>query len=203
MTASIMKEPTANLNERIAARVRELRAKHGVSLDTLANRSGVSRSMISLIERGESSPTAVVLDKLAAGLGVPLASMFDSAPEETKAKPSPVARRSDQSLWSDPATGYVRRKVSPTGTGQRMEIAEIRFPAGGRIAFEGYGKNKAFEQQIWVLAGEMKITVGKTTHHLQKGDCLAMQVSEPTMFHNPGRISARYAVVISTEPTAK
>src|SRR5262249_58931494 len=65
-----IKEAPSEVNRRIADRVRELRAAHGLSLDALAGRSGVSRSMISLIERGESSPTAVVLEKLAAGLGV-------------------------------------------------------------------------------------------------------------------------------------
>ena len=57
-----------NINQRIAERVRELRAARGLSLEALAAQSGVSRSMISLIERGESSPTAVVLDKLAVAL---------------------------------------------------------------------------------------------------------------------------------------
>src|SRR3954470_16889728 len=66
-----------DLNQRIAARVRGLRAARSLSLEGLASRSGVSRSMISLIERGESSPTAVVLEKLATGLGVMLASLFD------------------------------------------------------------------------------------------------------------------------------
>ena len=65
-----MKESAPDLNQRIAGRVRELRARQGLSLDALAGKSGVSRSMISLVERGESSPTAVVLDKLAAALGV-------------------------------------------------------------------------------------------------------------------------------------
>ena len=59
-----------DINTRIATRLRDLRDARGYSLDTLAERSGVSRSNISLIERGQSSPTAVVLDKLAIGLGV-------------------------------------------------------------------------------------------------------------------------------------
>ena len=67
-----------DINDRIAARARQIRADQGLALDALAERSGVSRSMISLIERGESSPTAVVLEKLATGLGVPLASFFDA-----------------------------------------------------------------------------------------------------------------------------
>ena len=64
----IMEASATDLNARIAERVRELRAQRGLSLDALARKSGVSRSMISLIERGESSPTAVVLEKLAAGI---------------------------------------------------------------------------------------------------------------------------------------
>ena len=60
-----------DLNQRIAAQVRSLRASRGLTLEELAERSGVSRSMISLIERGESSPTAVLLERLAAGLNVP------------------------------------------------------------------------------------------------------------------------------------
>src|SRR5438552_8624874 len=112
-SASIMGETASDLNQRIAERVRELRAAHGLSLDALAGRSGVSRSMISLVERGESSPTAVVLDKLATGLGVTLASLFDAP--AGPAPGGPVARRGDQPVWQDPASGYVRRNVSPPG----------------------------------------------------------------------------------------
>jgi transcriptional regulator with XRE-family HTH domain len=70
-----MTDVASTVNQRIAERLRELRAAADFSLDALAMKSGVSRSMISVIERGESSPTAVVLEKLAAGLGVPLASL--------------------------------------------------------------------------------------------------------------------------------
>src|SRR2546426_8385151 len=93
---SIMEETASDLNQRIAERVRELRAAHGFSLDALAGRSGVSRSMISLIERGESSPTAVVLEKLAAGFGGMLASLFDAPAAAPPAPRRPGGRRDDQ-----------------------------------------------------------------------------------------------------------
>src|SRR3984885_2166144 len=133
---SIMKDDTSDLNQRIARRVRELRAEHGLSLDGLASKASVSRSMISLIERGESSPTAVVLEKLAAGLGVTLASLFDVPATGARALGGPVARRDDQPQWQDPASGYRRRNVSPPGVPQPMQIVEVHFPAGGRVAFE-------------------------------------------------------------------
>lgn len=126
-----MEDTASDLNQRIAERVRELRAAQGLSLDALASNCGVSRSMISLIERGESSPTAVVLEKLAAGLGVMLASLFDTPAAAAQAPSGPVARRDDQPQWQDPASGYLRRDVSPPGLPQPMQIVEVHFPPRG------------------------------------------------------------------------
>jgi transcriptional regulator with XRE-family HTH domain len=200
---SIMKEAVVSLNERIADRVRELRAARDLSLDELATKSGVSRSMISLIERGESSPTAAVLEKLAAGLSVTLASLFDAPTAEGSVSSGPVARRSDQPEWQDPASGYLRRNVSPPGMPQPMRIVEVHFPAGGRVAFDTGAREARVHQQVWVLEGSIDITVGAERHRLREGDCLAMQLDRPTMFHNPTRKPARYAVVIASEASSR
>src|SRR5262245_21966784 len=159
--------------------------------------------MISLIERGEASPTAVVLEKLAAGLGVMLASLFDVPAGTTRSPGGPVARRADQPEWRDPASGYVRRNVSPPGVPQPMQIVEVRFPPGGRVAFETGGREVRVHQQVWVLEGAIDVTLGGERHRLRAGDCLAMQLDRPTMFHNPTRRPTRYAVVIATEPPAR
>jgi transcriptional regulator with XRE-family HTH domain len=158
--------------------------------------------MISLIERGESSPTAVVLEKLAAGLNVTLASLFD-APANGQGSRSPVARRQDQPEWQDPASGYRRRNVSPPGVAQPLRITEVHFPSGGRVAFETAVRDRPVHQQVWVLEGQIEITVGKECHILQTGDCLAMQLDGPTMFHNPTKKPARYAVVIACENSGR
>jgi transcriptional regulator with XRE-family HTH domain len=198
--ASIMEDASSDLNARIAQRVRELRVEQGLSLEGLAGKSGVSRSMISLIERGESSPTAVVLEKLASGLGVMLASLFNPLAAATTPSPDgPVARREDQPQWRDPASGYLRRNVSPPGVPQPMQIVEVNFPAGGRVAFETGGRDVRVHQQVWVLEGAIDVTLGEECHRLREGDCLAMQLDRPTMFHNPTRKPVRYAVVIASE----
>jgi len=199
---SIMKDtvPDLDLNQRIAERVRELRAAQALSLDALASKSGVSRSMISLIERGETSPTAVVLEKLAGGLGVMLAALFDAP---SPAPSGPLARRGDQPEWRDPASGYVRRNVSPPGASQPMQIVEVRFPPGRRVAFETGGRDVRVHQLVWVLEGAIDVTLGEECHRLREGDCLAMQLDRPTMFHNPTRRSTRYAVVIASETPAR
>ena len=202
---SIVADVPHDLNQRIAARVGALRATQSLSLDALAGKTGVSRSMISLIERGESSPTAVVLEKLAAGLGVTLASLFDvpAAAPNLRTAGSPVARRRDQPQWQDPASGYRRRNVSPPDVPQPMQIVEVEFPAGGRVAFETGAREVRVHQQVWVLEGVIDVTLGAERHRLREGDCLAMQLDRPTMFHNPTRKPTRYAVVIASEASSR
>jgi transcriptional regulator with XRE-family HTH domain len=201
--SSMTDTASATLNARIADRVRELRAARGLSLDALATRSGVSRSMISVIERGESSPTAVVLEKLSVGLGVPLASLFDAPAGDEVLPPGPVARRVDQSEWRDPASGYVRRNVSPSGVGQPFQIVEVEFPPRARVAFETGPRDVRVDQQVWVLEGCIDVTWGDDRFRLREGDCLAMQLDRPVMFHNATRKPARYAVVLASEPPAR
>jgi transcriptional regulator with XRE-family HTH domain len=196
---STMKETASHLNHLIAERVRELRTGQALSLDALAAKSGVSRSMISLVERGESSPTAVVLEKIAAGLGVTLSSLFDAPSAADRRSSGPLARRKDQPRWQDPASGYVRHNVSPPGVPQPMQIVEVHFPPGGRVAFENAARETRVHQQVWVLEGTIDVTVGAERYRLRTGDCLAMELDLPTMFHNPTRKTTRYAVVIACD----
>lgn len=187
-----------DIHTRIARRLRELRQARGYSLETLAERSGVSRSNISLIERAQSSPTAAVLDKLAIGLSVALASFFEDGDEHADdAPPSPLIRLAEQPLWQDPASGYVRRRLSPPAPSP-LQLVEVRFPPGKRVALDSAVHDADIHQQIWLLEGRMKLTVGDTPWLLGPGDCLAMQLHQPIVFHNPGRTTARYLVALTT-----
>jgi transcriptional regulator with XRE-family HTH domain len=189
-----MMKDSIGLNGRIAQRVRDLRSARGLSLDGLALASGISRSMISVIERGESSPTAVLLERLAAGLGVPLASLFD-APVPSG---DPVSRAADQPQWRDPHSGYVRRNVSPGGVGSPIQIVEVKFPPRARVAYESGPREPLTHQQVWVLDGAIDVTWGDERFRLGPGDCAAMVLDRPMSFYNPHRRTARYAVVLTT-----
>ncbi len=191
----MLDEETA-LDDRIATRVRDLRAAVGLSLETLAQRSGVSRSMISLIERGESSATAVVLEKLASALGITLAALFQLPTRQ--APPGPVARAAQQPPWRDPASGYLRRNVSPPGFASPIQIVDVQFPAGARVAYETAARTPPVHQQVWVLQGRIDVSVGDQQHRLDEGDCLALVLDQPVAFANRTRKPARYAVVLCT-----
>ncbi|WP_224971617.1 helix-turn-helix domain-containing protein [Acinetobacter oleivorans] len=186
-----------DINIRIAQQVRELRLARGYTLDVLATRCQVSRSAISLIERGEASPTAVVLEKLANGLGVPLTQLFD-IPQNDQS-PQPMVRRTQQSEWKDPETGYIRRQVSPPNWKSPFQIVEIKFPPQSRITYEISETSKVVQQQLWVVEGEIDIQLGDSFYALSTGDCLAMQLNQPVIYSNNSSQVARYILVVSNQ----
>lgn len=187
----------SGIDRHLARRVKDLRKERGLTLDELSSRSGVSRSMVSLVERGESSPTAKLLEKLAAALGVTLAALFA---DETRSDASPVSRSSDQKAWRDPETGYRRRNLSPSGYASPLELVEVILPPMTRVAYDSGFRATRHCQQLWVLEGSVEIQVGPELHLLDQGDCLAMVVDGPTSFRNARRKKARYLVALTLAP---
>jgi transcriptional regulator with XRE-family HTH domain len=188
-----------DINERIARRLRQLREERGMSADELADRSGVSRAMIYRIETGKVSPTAVVLNKLSTGLGVLLPVLLgpgDYAEPRLNLR-YPVTSRKVQSRWQDPDTGYSRRTLTPATADTPLQLSEIDFPAGARVTFENAFGEVKVHQQVWMLHGQMDIRLGDEVVHLRGGDCMAMTLSAPITFHNPGKKVARYLVAVS------
>ena len=180
------------LDRAIGERVRGLRAARGLTLDALADKAGVSRAMLSRIERGESNPTAQLLGRVCAGLDVTLSALF----AETERGASPLSGRADQAVWRDRGSGYVRRVVTPPHSGAAADIVDVEFPPGASVTMES-SRSPALDQQIVLFAGRMDITVGDTTHRLEAGDCLHMHLGQPVSFHNPGTKAAHYLVVVA------
>ncbi len=186
-----------DLNSQIAQRVSRMRSDAGISLESLAEKSGVSKSMISLIERAETSATAVVLDRIAAALGCSLTTFF----ENDVTSPDPLSKRAAQSTWRDPESGYVRRMLSPPYFDSPIDMIEVTFPARARVAYAAtHGRD--LHQQIWIISGAMEIQVGDTSYALAAGDCLATKVGEPIVYTNPHTKDARYIVALTSLRTA-
>ena len=189
-------EHAPSLEQRIAARISTTRAAQGLTLDALSERSGVSRAMISKIERGEASPTASLLAKLANALGFGLSAFFeeDAVPPQ---KSGPLLRHCDQTTWRDPDTGYIRRNVSPRGFNTGMEIVAVTLPPGKKVFFDNAAP-LPLSQFVWLHKGELTMTCDGEKHRMQPGDCLHMRLEKPVIFHNRGTKPAEYAVVIET-----
>lgn len=180
------------LESAIGERLRLLRVAQSRTLDDLASASGVSRAMISRIERGEASPTAQLLSRLCAALDLTLSAFFAFSDGEG----DPLSRREKQTVWRDPETGYQRRAVSPPNTASRVEVIDVEFPAGARIAYPPETAKAGMTQHVWLFSGALRMTVAGTVHDLGPGDCLYMSITEGHIFENTGDGPARYAVVL-------
>ncbi|MBB4183586.1 transcriptional regulator with XRE-family HTH domain [Sinorhizobium terangae] len=192
MQSQIMEYLNDPLERAIGERVRQLRSEQALTLDDLATRSGVSRAMISRIERGETSPTAQLLAKLCSALGTTLSALFAFDVKDA----SPVARRADQRLWRDPESGYLRRSVSPEGVGSPVDIVQVEFPPHARVVFERQPADRGITQHLWLFSGRLELTMEGGSHLLEAGDCLFMGLEEAHVFHNPHDEPAHYAVIL-------
>ncbi|MER0443589.1 helix-turn-helix domain-containing protein [Streptomyces sp. Edi4] len=188
---------------RIAARVRRERERRRWTLARLAAASGVSQAMISRIERGESSPTAVVLGKLSAAFGLSVASLLTLADESPDGSPDGTAdetavtggvrRRDETAEWRDPSTGYRRRQI--TGPRFPVELAEIRLPPGARVPYPAAAF--AFVRQvIWVIEGHLTFHDGETVQALGEGDTFELGEPAERVFANTTDGECRYAVLL-------
>ena len=175
----------------IAARLRAERKARGWALDELAQRSGVSKAMISKIERGEASPTAALLGRLSGAFGLTLSALLAQAEEHGRN----LLRAADQPRWRDPQTGYVRRQVSAPSD-PPLDIIQVELPAGAAVSFPASAYT-FIRQLIWVLDGRLTFVEGETAHHLHAGDCLRLGPPADCVFRNEGRKTCRYVVVVA------
>ncbi|UPY36857.1 XRE family transcriptional regulator [Sediminicoccus sp. KRV36] len=185
-----------SLDHLLAQRIRREREARGWSIAALATESGVSRAMISKIERAEASPTAALLGRLSGALGLTISALLARA--EADAGGSRVTRAATQERWTDPETGYRRRALSPSGT--EPELVEVELPPGAHIAYPAASYRFLRGQVVWVLAGRLLIREGTQETELHPGDVLAYDLATPRdcEFNNPcGTDWCRYVVTLT------
>jgi transcriptional regulator with XRE-family HTH domain len=193
-------------------RLRAARRARGWPIDRLASASGVSRAMISKIERGESSPTAVVLGKLSAALQLSVAELLAPAPPGGAGAPPDAAivadgtapaaglvrRAADTPQWRDPETGYLRRQVSTPRF--PVAVTEVVLPGGARVPYPA-GAYAFIAQLVWVLSGRLTLADGPDVHELSAGDTFELGEPRPREFRNETAGDCRYLVVVTRQAT--
>ena len=179
----------------LASRLRAEREARGWSIGDLAARSGVSRAMISKVERNEASPTAALLGRLSGAFGLTLSTLLARSESDASGEDR-LMRAARQPRWSDPMTGYVRRAVSPPGV--LPELVQVELPPGARIDYPASAFTFLRGQCIWVLAGALDFVEGATTHRLRRGDCLALGPAMACSFVNPSESAASVYLVALT-----
>ncbi len=150
----------------LGARVRDERRRRGLSLDALAARAGVSRSMLSDVERGGKSPTVLVLDRIATGLGTSIARLLG----EERAARVVVLRRGEHDVAHDP-TGWERVILSPVLPGVEFELMRTTLPGGVDAgAFSPHAAGS--REYLAVERGRLRLTLDGTPYTLGPGDSI-------------------------------
>lgn len=179
------------LDQRIAQRLKSLRAERGWSLDELARRSDVSRATLSRLENAEVSPTASVLGKLCAAYGLTMSRLMRMVEDDFV----PFVRSDAQPVWTDPENGFRRRSVSPPARNLAAEVLECTLQPNTRITYDAPPR-PGLEHHLLMLEGQLQVTVDGRAHDLGRGDCLRYQLFGPSAFFTPEHASARYLLFI-------
>lgn len=178
----------------LGVRVRELRRGRGLTLEALAERSGVSRAMISKVERGEKNPTLVVAARLAEGFGVTLSQL--AGMEERREVI--VTPREKRMVMRDPETGFERQLLSP-GAGQRgIEFIRNVIPEGSTSG-DFPAHREGVREYIVVEKGRLRAVLDGQKYLLEEGDSLYFEADITHRFDNLGEGECSFYLVISRE----
>jgi transcriptional regulator with XRE-family HTH domain len=182
--------------ERLGERVRELRRGRGLTLEELAERSGVSRAMISKLERGEKNPTLVVAAKLAEGFGVTLSQLVGM--EERREVV--VVPREKRMVMRDPETGFERQLLSPSFGRRGVEFIRNVVPEGSTSG-EFPPHRRGVEEYVVVEKGNLRAILGGEEYLLKEGDALFFEANVSHRFDNAGDGGCSYYLVIVSKGT--
>lgn len=165
---------------RLGSRIRSLRGTQNLSLDEAAQRSGVSRSMLSAVERGEKTPTVLVLHRIAVGLGSNITRLLG----EEQAASVVVLRRAAQDVARDPS-GWERRNLAPAQPGVAFEFMRTTIPPGVN-AGEFPPHPPGSREYVAVEQGTLQLTVAGAMYLLETGDSITYHGDCWHAFANPG-----------------
>ena len=178
----------------VGTRVKKLRTGQGLTLEALADLSGVSRAMISKLERGEKNPTLVVAAKVAQALRVGLTDLMGVAESRRAVIVIPKSRRM---IFRDSETGFERQLLSPAFESRSVEFVRHVIPKG-ETSGELPPYKTGTEKFLVVEQGRLRIVIEGHDYVLNGGDSLYFEADTPHRFDNTGKGVCSYYLVVSS-----
>lgn len=182
----------ADLGRRVAENLRLKRKLRGLSLDDLAQASGVSRAALSQVETCKTNPTVGLLWKIAVGLGVPFSDLLGEPKTGIR-----VLRRGDSQVLRSLDGKLESRPLTPAGASPLVEIYELRLAARSTHASEAHAPGT--HEFLVVLSGSVRLRVDGETLDLAAGDSVSFPADRPHAYENAGASDARCHDVILYE----
>jgi transcriptional regulator with XRE-family HTH domain len=168
---------------RVGAALAALREQQALSLDELSRRAGVSKSMLSQIERAQANPTVAVVWRLANALGVPLAELLQSAQPPDTPVITTVARHATPTLRGAD-NGCELRILGPVELAGQFEWYELQLQPGAALDSQAHGPGA--REHLSVLSGQLSLNAGDSNASLLAGETARYAADQPHCIRNPG-----------------
>lgn len=178
-----------NLNLIVAQNLKRIRDEKKLSLEKAAELTGVSKTMLSQIERGESSPTISTVWKIATGLKTSFTALVDNPQPDTV-----ILRKEDVGPMAEDDGRYRVYPFFPYEDGRRFEVYTIEIDPGGSLSAEAHGEMT--QEFITVFDGELTVRVGEETYAISNGSSIRYKSDKPHAYFNTGNTMVRLNMVI-------
>ena len=175
----------------VGANLRRLRTRRGLSLERLAQLSGVSRAMLGQIELGQSAPTINVLWKISRALEVTFSALISSRSQAGAL----VLRATDSKVLTSKDRSFSSRALFPFDEPRRVEFYELRLAPGAVEDADAHPPGTV--ENLVVTGGAIEIDTGGDTHRLELGDSILFEADSPHAYRNPGRTEAVMYLVMT------
>ena len=198
MTSPAALDPPTTAPAPVGARVRALREAMGLSLRDLAARSTVSAPMLSQVERGETSPTLAVADRIAAGLELSLSQLLRLDEGDGVS----LVRAAERRRGGARGRGHRYEVLTPPIPGQRAEVSMHTLePAAGTGGPEDPPMHEPGSRETAVVTeGRLGLVCGGRRYDLAEGDAVTFDADLPHRFENPGAERARAGTPTRSSP---
>jgi XRE family transcriptional regulator, regulator of sulfur utilization len=178
-----------DLTQLVAVNLKRIREEKKLSLEKLSELSGVSKSMLSQIERGDSSPTIATVWKIANGLKVSFTALFNSPQSEPT-----VIHRMDLKPMTEDDGRYRLYPLFPIEDGRRFEVYEVEIEPGGFLQAEAHPDGT--QEFLTIFSGELTIRIDEQDFPVKMGDAIRFRADRPHAYHNSGKELSRINLVI-------
>ncbi len=184
-------EPTDAISRHLGSRVKHLRSSRNWSLEDLANASGVSRSMLSQIEREQANPTLAVTLRIARAFGLSLGELLESP---GAASTITVIRADDHTFHYRSDKDCRIRTLSPLNLEKDVEFYEVRLQPGGALRssphFEGT------REFLTLQKGRLRVESGADVEELNTGDSASYRADIPHALINAAKTEALAFLIV-------
>jgi transcriptional regulator with XRE-family HTH domain len=178
-----------NLQSTIASNLKQLRQERNLSLNQLAQLSGVSKSMLGQIERGEVNPTISIMWKIADGLKVSFTQMLTLPISDVD-----VIRKNNTIPMVDDEGKFRNFPLFPYDSGRKFELYNVELDPNGELSSDPHPAG--IEEFVTVFSGELTMTVSGNSYTLKEGDAIRFNADLPHIYINNSDVTAHYSMII-------